>query len=135
MLVTVRDANGNGIDPGDLQLGATAGALPEPPKPLALRAIRTDGMTDYLGVFHATPPASVQFKLTATRGGSRDAGDLIVVPLIAAGTSEVALVVVGPGRVAAHSRRAAAAALTSGSRWALATDGVTSVDSQLTVAP
>lgn len=70
-LVTVRDAAGNGIDPGDLRLAVTAGALPDPPKPLEMRMIRTDGMTDYLGVFRATPPASVQFKLTATRGGSR----------------------------------------------------------------
>lgn len=71
LLVTVRDAAGNGIDPGDLQLRATAAALPDPPKPLELRAIGTDGMTDYIGVLHAKAPASVQFKLTATRGGSR----------------------------------------------------------------
>ncbi|WP_168191554.1 DUF4426 domain-containing protein [Thermomonas aquatica] len=71
LLVTVRDAAGNGIDPGDLQLAATAAALPDPPKPLDLRAIRTDGMTDYIGVLQAKAPASVQFRLTATRGGSR----------------------------------------------------------------
>lgn len=71
LLVTVRDAAGNGIDPGDLQLNASAGTLTDPPKPLAFRAITTDGMTDYLGVFNATPPATIQFKLTATRGGSR----------------------------------------------------------------
>jgi hypothetical protein len=46
------------------------------------------------------------------------------VPLIAAGADEVALVVVGPGRIAAHSRRAGDAALTSGTRWAIVTDGV-----------
>ena len=71
LLVTVRDAAGNGIDAGDLQLSATAGVLPDPPKPLELRTIQTDGMTDYLGVLQAKAPASVQFKLTATRGGSR----------------------------------------------------------------
>lgn len=71
LLVTVRDAAGNGIDPGDLQLTATASVLPEPPKPLELRAIQTDGMTDYLGVVQAKAPASVSFKLTAVRGGSR----------------------------------------------------------------
>ena len=71
LLVTVRDAAGNGIEPGDLRLTATAAALPDPPKPLELRAIGTDGMTDYIGVLHAKAPASVQFKLTATRGGSR----------------------------------------------------------------
>ena len=71
LLVTVRDASGNGIEPGDLRLSATAAALPDPPKPLELRAIRTDGMTDYIGVLHATAPASVQFRLTAIRGGAR----------------------------------------------------------------
>ena len=71
LLVTVRDAAGNGIEPGDLQLAATAAALPDPPKPLELRAIGTDGMTDYIGVLQARAPASVQFRLTATRSGSR----------------------------------------------------------------
>src|SRR5690606_39878731 len=71
LLVTVRDAAGDGTDPGDLQLSATASALPDPPKPLPLRAIHGDGMTDYIGLFHARPPASVQFRLTATRGGAR----------------------------------------------------------------
>jgi hypothetical protein len=71
LLVTVRDAAGNGIDPGDLQLSATAAALPDPPKPFDLRAISTDGMTDYIGVLPAKAPASVQFKLVATRVGSR----------------------------------------------------------------
>lgn len=71
LLVTVRDAAGNGIEPGDLRLTATAAALPDPPKPLELRAIGTDGMTDYIGLLQARAPVSVQFKLTATRGGSR----------------------------------------------------------------
>ena len=71
LLVTVRDAAGNGIDPGDLQLTATASALPDPPTPLALRAIQTYGMTDYLGVVRARAPATVAFKLIATRGGAR----------------------------------------------------------------
>ena len=71
LLVTVRDAAGNGIDPDDLQLSATAAVLPDPPKPLELRAIQTDGMTDYLGVVQAKAPATIAFKITATRGGSR----------------------------------------------------------------
>ena len=71
LLVTVRDAAGNGIDPGDLQLVVNASALPDPPTPLALRAIQTDGMTDYLGVVNAKAPATVTFKLIATRGGAR----------------------------------------------------------------
>lgn len=71
LLVTVRDAAGNGIDPGDLQLTATASVLPDPPTPLELRAIQTDGMADYLGVVQAKAPATVSFKLVATRGGAR----------------------------------------------------------------
>ncbi|QIL20013.1 DUF4426 domain-containing protein [Thermomonas sp. HDW16] len=71
LLVTVRDAVGDAADPGDLQLSATVSVLPEPPKPLELRAIHTEGMTDYIGVLHATPPASVQFRMTATRSGAR----------------------------------------------------------------
>ena len=71
LLVTVRDHAGNGIDIGDLQLSASASALPDPPTPLELRAVQTDGMTDYLGVVQARAPATVAFKLTAVRGGSR----------------------------------------------------------------
>ena len=71
LLVTVRDGGGNGIAPGDLQLTTTASVLPDPPKPLALRPIQTDGMTDYLGVVQAKAPATIAFKITATRGGSR----------------------------------------------------------------
>lgn len=71
LLVTVRDAAGNAADPGELRLTGTATVLPDPPKPLELRAVATDGMTDYLGVVQATAPASVQFRLTAVRGGAR----------------------------------------------------------------
>ena len=71
LLVTVRDAAGNGIDPGDLQLSATAAVLPDPPKPLELRAIQTDGMTDYLGVVETGAPATIALKLTAVRSGAR----------------------------------------------------------------
>ena len=71
LLVTVRDASGNGIEPGDLRLDAVASALPDAPKPLPLRPITTNGMTDYIGVFNARPPASVQFKISAVRNGAR----------------------------------------------------------------
>lgn len=71
LLVTVRDAAGNAADPGGLQLQATAGSLTEAPQPLPLRAITTNGMTDYIGAFHTGAPATVQFRLVATRGGSR----------------------------------------------------------------
>ena len=70
-LVTVRDAAGNALSPADLQLSATTSVLPEPPKPLSLRAIQTAGMTDYIGVVQANAPASVQFQLVARRGTDR----------------------------------------------------------------
>ncbi|HQY50580.1 MAG TPA: DUF4426 domain-containing protein, partial [Thermomonas sp.] len=71
LLVTVRDAAGNALSPADLQLSATTSVLPEPPKPLSLRAIQTAGMTDYIGVVQANAPASVQFQLVARRGTDR----------------------------------------------------------------
>lgn len=71
LLVTVRDAQGNAIDPGDLHLDATAAALTDAPKPLSMHAITTDGMTDYIGVFNASPPATVRLRISATRNGAR----------------------------------------------------------------
>lgn len=70
LLVTLRDARGNALAPQDLALDASASVLPDPPKPLPLRAIKTGEMTDYIGVLHARPPASVQLKLQARRGGA-----------------------------------------------------------------
>ncbi|MFS8138283.1 MAG: DUF4426 domain-containing protein, partial [Thermomonas sp.] len=57
LLVTVRDADGNAIEPGDLRLDAVAGTLIDAAKPLPLRPITTNGMTDYIGVFNVAPPA------------------------------------------------------------------------------
>lgn len=71
LLVTVRDAAGNGIDAGDLRLQATAGTLADAPAPLELREIRNGELTDYIGIFPAAPPATVQFRITATRAGAR----------------------------------------------------------------
>ena len=71
LVVTVRDAAGNALPAGDLQLTATATVLPDPPKGLQLQPIRVDGLTDYIGVFAARPPASVQFRVTAVRNGAR----------------------------------------------------------------
>ena len=71
LLVTVRDASGNGIEPGDLRLDATVGTLTAAPKPLDLHAIATGGMIDYIGVFNASPPATVRLHISATRNGAR----------------------------------------------------------------
>jgi len=71
LLVTVRDAAGNALPAGDLQLTATATVLPDPPKGLQLQPIQVDGLTDYIGVFAARPPATVEFRVTAIRNGAR----------------------------------------------------------------
>lgn len=71
LLVTLRDANGDALPPGDLLLTATASVLPDPPRPLDLQRIGVGNLTDYVGVFPARPPASVRFHVTATRGGAR----------------------------------------------------------------
>ncbi|MFN7183150.1 MAG: DUF4426 domain-containing protein [Thermomonas haemolytica] len=71
LLVTLRDTNGDALAPDDLVLTATASVLPDPPRGLALQPIRVDGLTDYIGVFAARPPANVRFHLTATRHGAR----------------------------------------------------------------
>lgn len=71
LVVTVRDADGNALPVGDLQLTATATVPPDPPRGLQLQPIQTDGLTDYIGVFAARPPASVQFRVTAIRNGAR----------------------------------------------------------------
>ncbi|MEO5629792.1 MAG: DUF4426 domain-containing protein [Thermomonas sp.] len=71
LLVTVRDAAGDGIELGDLHLEVVAGALLDAAKPLTLHPITTGGMTDYIGVFNALPPATVQFRISAVRYGAR----------------------------------------------------------------
>lgn len=71
LVVTVRDADGNGVEVGDLRLDASAGALPDAPRPLELLAITTDGMTDYIGVFKVSSPATVQIRISAVRDGAR----------------------------------------------------------------
>ena len=71
LLVTVRDDAGNAVDPGNLQLSATASVLPDPPAPLALRKIDAERLTDYIGVLPARAPASAQFRITATKDGAR----------------------------------------------------------------
>lgn len=75
LLVTVRDAKGDGVPADALQLSAQSAVLPDAPAPLALRAITTaapgkTGMTDYIAVVPAKPPASVQFKIDVRKGGS-----------------------------------------------------------------
>ena len=75
LLATVRDAQGDGVPMDAVQLSAQSAVLPDAPAPLALRAITTaapgkTGMTDYIAVVPAKPPASVQFKIDVRKGGS-----------------------------------------------------------------
>ena len=71
LLVTLRNRSGEAIDPGDLRLDATSTVLPQGATPLALRRIEAAGMTDYIGVVETGAPATIQFRIRATRGGSR----------------------------------------------------------------
>ena len=70
LLVTVRDANGDAVPADAVKVQARAGVLPDALAPLALRAIETNGLTDYIGTVSAHAPASVQFEVDATRGGA-----------------------------------------------------------------
>ncbi len=70
LLVTVRDANGDAAPMDAVKLQARAGVLPDAPAPLALRAIETNGLVDYIGTVPVHAPASVQFEIDATRGGA-----------------------------------------------------------------
>lgn len=71
LLVTVRDPAGDALDPADLGLRATATPLGETPRTLELRPIRTGALTDYVAVLPIAPPASVAFRVDATRAGAR----------------------------------------------------------------
>ena len=71
LLVTVRDAAGDAQDAGDLRLRATATPLGEVARTLELRRIQTGGLTDYVGEVRVAPPANVQFRVEAIRGGAR----------------------------------------------------------------
>ncbi|PNS07451.1 DUF4426 domain-containing protein [Solilutibacter silvestris] len=70
LLVTVRDSHGDGVPANAVQLTAQSAVLPDAPAPLSLRAITTNGMTDYIAVVSAKPPASVQFKIDARKGSA-----------------------------------------------------------------
>ncbi len=70
LLVTVRDAHGNGVPVDAVQLTAQSAVLPDALAPLRLLPITTDGMTDYIATVAAKPPASVQFRIDARKGGA-----------------------------------------------------------------
>lgn len=70
LLVTLRDAQGNGVAADAVQLAAQSAVLPDALAPLPLRAITTDGMTDYIATVTAKAPASVQFKIDVRKGGA-----------------------------------------------------------------
>ncbi|MBW8823845.1 MAG: DUF4426 domain-containing protein [Xanthomonadales bacterium] len=70
LLVTVRDSHGNGVATDAVQLTVQSAVLPDALAPLPLRAITTDGMTDYIATVGAKPPASVQFRIDVRKDGS-----------------------------------------------------------------
>lgn len=70
LLVTVRDEHGNAVPADAVQLTAQSAVLPDALAPLRLLPITTDGMTDYIATVAAKPPASVQFRIDARKGGA-----------------------------------------------------------------
>lgn len=70
LLVTVRDPQGNAVSAEDVRLQAEAAALNAPLQPLALRRISVDGMTDAIATLPASPPTTLNFRLTIRHGGA-----------------------------------------------------------------
>jgi len=71
LLITLRDAEGNGVPADSIRIEARASGLTEAPAPVALRTISVDGLTDLVGSVQAKPPATVRVEIDAVRDGAR----------------------------------------------------------------
>lgn len=69
LLITLRDANGNGVPADAIQVQARAGGLTDTPAPVALRTISVDGLNDLVGTIQAKPPTTVRVEIDALRDG------------------------------------------------------------------
>ncbi len=70
LLLTIRDAAGNGVPADAVQLEARHGDLLTPVRPLALRPIAVGGMNDWIGTLDAKPPATVNIEIDARHGAA-----------------------------------------------------------------
>lgn len=71
LLITLRDADGNGVSADAVQIEARAGGLTDALTPVALRAIDVNGLTDFVGVMQAKAPSTVRVEIDAVRDGAR----------------------------------------------------------------
>lgn len=70
LMVSARDRNGDAIPVDGLTVTAQAGSLQDAPSPIELRAIDTQGMTDFIGVVPVAPPTTLRVQVEARKGGS-----------------------------------------------------------------
>ena len=70
LLLTLRDAQGNGVPAGAVQIDARVGDLTQAPRPITLRSIQVDGINDLIGLVEATPPTTLRVEIDARRGGA-----------------------------------------------------------------
>lgn len=70
LMVSARDRNGDAIPVDGLTVTAQAGSLQDAPSPIQLRAIDTQGMTDFIGVVPVAPPTTLRVQVEARKGGS-----------------------------------------------------------------
>ena len=71
LLITLRDADGNGVPADAVRVAARAGGLTEALAPVALRTISVDGLNDLVGTLEAKPPITMRVEIDAVRAGAR----------------------------------------------------------------
>ena len=71
LLITLRDADGNGVAADSVQVDARAGGLTDAPAPIALRTISVNGLNDLVGTVQAKAPATIRVEIDAVRDGAR----------------------------------------------------------------
>ena len=70
LLITLRDAEGNGVATDSIQAKARAGELTDALAPIALRTISVNGLSDLVGIIHAQAPSTVRVEIDAVRDGA-----------------------------------------------------------------
>lgn len=71
LLITLRDAQGNGVATDSIKLQARAGGLTDALAPVALRTISINGLNDLVGTVQAKAPATIRIEIDAIRDGAR----------------------------------------------------------------
>lgn len=71
LLITLRDADGNGIAADSMQVDARAGGLTDALAPVALRTISVNGLNDLVGIVQAKAPTTMRVEIDAIRDGAR----------------------------------------------------------------